>query len=214
MAKKGETKDFCKRGHPRTPENLCGRSCILCRDEKRKRGSTENEGSYAGSLLKGTCKNGHLRTIETVNASGGCKLCQKDRQKTRDARFENRDKEYCLRGHLRTSENITKTGNCRECTAEKVIERILRNQNKYLTEIRVPFCPQGHARTAETLYPNGGCKLCYIARATPYSIKRWVENPEKVRNMTRRTKYGVTPRNVSANDRNARSQMRYLLEKF
>lgn len=125
-------KTHCKRGHPRTPENLSSiGSCLACQREKgaeRYRAKREVLGktvmtqeeyhAFQKANHKACCINGHPYTPETARKNRGCKVCNREQERARRAMKPKTPKPprtHCRNGH---PEDRNAQGLCRECCRE------------------------------------------------------------------------------------------------
>src|ERR1700674_3352118 len=99
-------KTHCKRGHPRTPENLWGGGCKICiteLDTARRRQAGELPREERTALRRANRKT-HCAAGHALDPNKhGCKVCEKiSRDNARSLRPM---KTHCKNGHPRTPEN-------------------------------------------------------------------------------------------------------------
>jgi hypothetical protein len=115
MAAKGWRKEFCKRGHARTTDNVRGFVCRQCERERPLRRSLEQK-----ARAKATAKSWRQRHIDRKRASDArYRARRRYRQPHKLGRpkgSKNRQlKQFCVRGHVRTAENLDAKRMCRQC---------------------------------------------------------------------------------------------------
>ena len=128
-------KTHCKRGHPRTPENLYNEgACKICSVELNRIRDSERLGrpiltkeeykAVQKANRKTHCINGHLRTPENLRPNGrSCKVCHQEQGLRRyHANFIPKPKKtHCRNGHPKTSDNLNSQGACKAC--ERVADK-------------------------------------------------------------------------------------------
>lgn len=134
-----DRKEFCKRGHLRTPENLTkDRTCKICKDELSKiwrQNNLERIQQHQAKWRKDNsikreqvrrykthCKNGHPRTPDNIASNGACKICKavKDNQYNRNSEKQKETKKRWIANN--PDKVIEKTRRYRAKNPDKVKE--------------------------------------------------------------------------------------------
>jgi hypothetical protein len=125
----------------------------------------------AKGYKKQFCKNGHDTFVCGRYEDGGCKECNKLRQR-KDPIKDSRLKQFCIHGHDTFVCGRDKNGVCKECRKE-VDRKSHKLRYKPHPSPFKRFCPRGHDKDVVGRTPHGDCILC-----AKISKKEW-SNTEK-----------------------------------
>ncbi len=116
-------KTHCKRGHPRTPENLRGKTCKICEQEKGRRRWVAKRTSLGGlsrverTAVRRANRRTHCDAGHPLDPSKhGCKVCQVDKDRLRRVQKPKAPKvpqTQCKNGHPKGY-----FGGCKACRRE------------------------------------------------------------------------------------------------